>query len=182
MQNINQQRNHLFFTIYGRNPCFDLIHVSQDSPAGNLSTKLQSVQQVVKEELESEIRRVKKYADRNRAIPPDFQPGDKLWLASKNIKTTRPTKKSSERWLGPFEVLKKIGSHAYHLQLPQKWKSVHLVFHVCLLEPEKQSAIPNQHQLPPPPVLVEEQAELEVAQVLDSKLKRAKLWYLVEWK
>ncbi|MBW0555046.1 hypothetical protein O181_094761 [Austropuccinia psidii MF-1] len=138
--------------------------------------------QVVKEELESAIRRFKKYADRNRAIPPDFQPGDKVWLASKNIKTTRPTKKLSERWLGPFEVLKKIGSHAYHLKLPQQWKSVHPVFHVSLLEPVKHSTIPNRHQLPPPPVLVEEQEEWEVAQVLDSKLKRGNLWYLVEWK
>ncbi|MBW0541872.1 hypothetical protein O181_081587 [Austropuccinia psidii MF-1] len=82
-----------FFTIYGRNPSFDSIHIFQDSPSGKLSTKLQSLQQVVKEELESAIRRFKKYADRNRAIPPDFQPGDKVWLASKNIKTTRPTKK-----------------------------------------------------------------------------------------
>ncbi|MBW0547953.1 hypothetical protein O181_087668 [Austropuccinia psidii MF-1] len=159
-----------------------LKQLSRDSPAGKLSTKLQSVQQVVKEELESAIRRFMKYADRNREIPPDFQPGDKVWLASKNIKTTRPTKKLSERWLGPFEVIKKIGSHAYHLKLPQQWKSVYPVFHVSLLEPVKQSAIPNQHQLPPPPVLVEEQEEWEVAQVLDSKLKRGKLWYLVEWK
>ncbi|MBW0533336.1 hypothetical protein O181_073051 [Austropuccinia psidii MF-1] len=82
-----------FFTIYGRNTSFDSIHVSQDSPAGILSRKLQSVKQVVKEELESAIRRLKKYADRNRAIPPDFQPGDKVWLASKTIKSTRPTKK-----------------------------------------------------------------------------------------
>ncbi|MBW0543725.1 hypothetical protein O181_083440 [Austropuccinia psidii MF-1] len=129
-----------------------------------LTTKLQSVQKVVKEELESAIRRLTKYADRNSSIPPDFQPGDKVWLASKNIKTTRPTKKLSERWLGPFEVLKKIGSHAYYLKFPQQWN------------------IPNRHQLPPPPVLVEEQEEWEVAQVLDSKLKRGKLWYLVEWK
>ncbi|MBW0465415.1 hypothetical protein O181_005130 [Austropuccinia psidii MF-1] len=91
-----------FFTIYGRNPRFDLIHISQDSPAGKLSTKLQPVQQAVKEELESEIRIFKKYSDRNS-------------------------------------------------------------------------------QLPPPPVLVEEQEEWEVAQVLDSKLERGKLWYLVEW-
>ncbi|MBW0484182.1 hypothetical protein O181_023897 [Austropuccinia psidii MF-1] len=167
-----------FLTIHGRNPSFDSIHVSQDSPAGKLSTKLQSVQQVVKEELESAIRRFKKYADRNRSIPP----GDKVWLASKNIKTTRLTKKLSERWLGPFEVLKKIGSHAYHLKLPQQWKSVHPVFHVSLLEPVKHSAIPNRHQLPLPPVLVEEQDKWEVAQVLDSKLKRGKSWYLVEWK
>ncbi|MBW0545782.1 hypothetical protein O181_085497 [Austropuccinia psidii MF-1] len=130
-----------FFTIYGRNPSFDSIHISQDSPAGKLSTKLQSVQQVVKEELESAIRRFKKYADRNREIPPDFQPGDKVWLASKNINPKRPTKKLSERWLGPFEVLKKIGSHAYHLKLPQQWKTVHPVFHVSLLEPVKHSTM-----------------------------------------
>ncbi|MBW0506292.1 hypothetical protein O181_046007 [Austropuccinia psidii MF-1] len=90
-----------FFTIYGRNPSFDSTHISQDTPAGKLSRNLQSVQQVVKEGLESEIKHFKKYADRNREIPPDFQPGDKVWLASKNIKTTRPTKKFSEGWLGP---------------------------------------------------------------------------------
>ncbi|MBW0506429.1 hypothetical protein O181_046144 [Austropuccinia psidii MF-1] len=38
-----------FFTIYESNPSFDSIHISQDSPAGKLSTKLQSVQQVSKE-------------------------------------------------------------------------------------------------------------------------------------
>ncbi|MBW0580667.1 hypothetical protein O181_120382 [Austropuccinia psidii MF-1] len=109
-----------FFTIYGRNPSFGSIHISQDTPSGKLLTKLQSVQQLVKEELDSAIKHFKKYGDRNRAIPPDFQPGDKVWLASKNIKTTRPTKKLSERWLGPFEVLTKIGSHAYHLKFPQQ--------------------------------------------------------------
>ncbi|MBW0570962.1 hypothetical protein O181_110677 [Austropuccinia psidii MF-1] len=46
----------------------------------------------------------------------------------------------------------------------------------------KQSTIPNQHQLQPPPVIVEGKEEWEVSQVLDSKLKRGTLWYLVEWK
>ncbi|MBW0512254.1 hypothetical protein O181_051969 [Austropuccinia psidii MF-1] len=171
-----------FFTIYGRNPSFDSIHISQDSPAENLSKKRQSVQKAVKEELESAIRRFKKYADRFRSIPHEFQPGDKVWLASKNINTTRPIKKLSETWLGHFEVIKNIGSHAYHLKLPQQGKSVHPVFHVSLLELVKQATIPNQHQFPPPPALVEKQKEWEVAEVLDSKLKRGKVWYLVEWK
>ncbi|MBW0469307.1 hypothetical protein O181_009022 [Austropuccinia psidii MF-1] len=38
------------FTIYGRNPSFDSIHICQDSSSVKLSIKLQSVQQVVKEE------------------------------------------------------------------------------------------------------------------------------------
>ncbi|MBW0509690.1 hypothetical protein O181_049405 [Austropuccinia psidii MF-1] len=171
-----------FFTIYGINPCFDSIIISQDPPSGNLSTKLKSVQQVVKEELESEIRRFKKYADRNGTIPPDFQPGYKVWLAFKNIRTTRPTKKLSDICLGPFEVFKKAGSHAYQLKLPLQWKSVHPVFHVSLLEPVKKSSIPNQDQFSPPPILVEEQQAWEVAQVLDPKLKICKLRCLVEWK
>ncbi|MBW0543055.1 hypothetical protein O181_082770 [Austropuccinia psidii MF-1] len=32
-----------FLTISGRNPSFDSTHISQDTPAGNLSTKLKSV-------------------------------------------------------------------------------------------------------------------------------------------
>ncbi|MBW0531337.1 hypothetical protein O181_071052 [Austropuccinia psidii MF-1] len=126
-----------FFTIYGRHPSFDSIHISQGSPSGKLSARLQSVQQVVKEELKSEIRRFKKSAYRNRMIPPYFQPGNMVFPAPKNIKTTIHTKKLSERGLGPFKVLKKVGSHAYHLKYPLKWKSAHPVFHVSLLEPFK---------------------------------------------
>ncbi|MBW0480942.1 hypothetical protein O181_020657 [Austropuccinia psidii MF-1] len=104
----------------------------------------------------------------------------------KNLKLT----KRDFYWAGMNQIimnyvssfLKKIGSHAYHLKFLQQWKSVHSVFHVSSLEPVKQSTIPNQHQFLPPPILVEEQEEWEVAQALDSKLKRRKLWYLVEWK
>ncbi|MBW0475885.1 hypothetical protein O181_015600 [Austropuccinia psidii MF-1] len=126
-----------------KNTGFDSTHISQDTPAGKLSTKLQSVQKVFKEELESAIRRFKKYADRNRESSPDFQPGQKVFLSSDHIKKTGLTKNPSERLLGPFEFLKKIGRHAYHLKLPQQWNSVHPVIHVSLLEPVKQSTIPN---------------------------------------
>ncbi|MBW0593685.1 hypothetical protein O181_133400 [Austropuccinia psidii MF-1] len=40
----------------------------------------------------------------------------------------------------------------------------------------------NRHQEPPPPMIIEEEVEWEVSQILDSKLKRGKLWYLVGWK
>ncbi|MBW0557810.1 hypothetical protein O181_097525 [Austropuccinia psidii MF-1] len=66
--------------------------------------------------------------------------------------------------------------------LPPQWKCIHPVFHISLLEPVKTSTIPNRHQEPPPPMMIEEEEEGEVAQKLDSKLKRRKLWYLVEWK
>ncbi|MBW0571826.1 hypothetical protein O181_111541 [Austropuccinia psidii MF-1] len=171
-----------FFTVYGKDPQFDSVQITQDTPSGKLSTKFQSVQQDVKRELELSINWFKRYADKSRASPPVFNPGDMVWLSSKNIKSTRPTKKLSERWLGPFPILKKVSTHAYHLKLPSQWKSIHPVFHISLLEPVKTSTIPNRHQEPPPPIIIEEEEEWEVSQILSSKLKRRRLWYLVEWK
>ncbi|MBW0577124.1 hypothetical protein O181_116839, partial [Austropuccinia psidii MF-1] len=171
-----------FFTVYGRDPHFDSVHITQDTPAGNLSTKIQSVQQYLKRELKVAINRFKRYADKSRASPPVFNPGDMVWLSSKNIKSTRPTKKLSERWLGPFPIVKKVNTHAYHLNLPSQWKSIHPVFHISLQEPVKKSKIPNRQQEPPLTIIIEEEEEWEVSQILDSQLKRGKLWYLVEWK
>ncbi|MBW0519405.1 hypothetical protein O181_059120 [Austropuccinia psidii MF-1] len=80
--------------------------------------------------------------------------------------------------VGSFSNLEEI---QYSCLSPQ-WKSIHPVFHVSLLEPVKTSTIPNQRQEPPTPIIIEEEEELEVSQILDSKLKRRKLCYLVEWK
>ncbi|MBW0512068.1 hypothetical protein O181_051783 [Austropuccinia psidii MF-1] len=134
-----------FFTVYGQDPQLYLFHITQDNPAGKLSTKMQSLHQDVKRELEADINRFK-------------------------------------RWLGPFPILKKFSTHAYHLNILSQWKSIHPVFHISLLEPVKTSTIPNWHQDPPPPIIIEEEEECKVSQILDSKLKRGKLWYLVEWK
>ncbi|MBW0574325.1 hypothetical protein O181_114040, partial [Austropuccinia psidii MF-1] len=171
-----------FFTVYGRDPHFDSVYITQDTPAGKLSTKIQSVQQDVKRELEVAINRFKRYADKSRVVPPVFNLGDMVWLSSKNIKSARPTKKQSEIWLGPFPILKKVSTHAYHLKLPSQWKSIHPVFHISLLEPVTTSTIPKRHQEPPPPIIIEEEEEWEVSQILYSKLKSGKLWCLVEWK
>ncbi|MBW0592539.1 hypothetical protein O181_132254 [Austropuccinia psidii MF-1] len=86
-----------FFTVYGRDPQFDSVHITQDTPAGKLSPKIQSVQQDVKREFKAPINWFKRYSDKSRASPPAFNPGDMVWLSSKNIKLTRPTKKLSER-------------------------------------------------------------------------------------
>ncbi|MBW0512609.1 hypothetical protein O181_052324 [Austropuccinia psidii MF-1] len=118
----------MFFTVYGRDPQFDSVHITQDTPAQKLSARIQSLQKDVKRELEVAINRFK----------------------------------------------------SQHSCLSSQWNSIHPVFHISLLEPVKTSPIPNQHQEPPPPIIIEE--EWEVSQILDSKLKRGKLWYLVEWK
>ncbi|MBW0482512.1 hypothetical protein O181_022227 [Austropuccinia psidii MF-1] len=97
------------------------VHITQDTPSGKVSTKIQSVQKDVRRELEVSINRFKRYADKSRASPPAFNHSDMVWFSSKNIKSTRPTKKLSERWWGPFPILKKVSTHAYHLKLQSPW-------------------------------------------------------------
>ncbi|MBW0468715.1 hypothetical protein O181_008430 [Austropuccinia psidii MF-1] len=104
-----------FFTVNGRDPKFYSVHITQDMPSGKSSTKLQSVQKDFKRELEVSINRVKRYSSKSRASPPVSNPGDMVWLYSKEIKSTRPTKKLSERCLGPFPIFKKVSTHAYYL-------------------------------------------------------------------
>ena len=41
--------------------------------------------------------------------------------------------KLSPRYVGLFEVLRRIGKVAYELKLPSELASVHLVFHVTML-------------------------------------------------
>ncbi|MBW0583035.1 hypothetical protein O181_122750 [Austropuccinia psidii MF-1] len=64
------------FTVYGRDPQFDSVQITQENPAVKVSTKIQSVQQDVKRELEAAINQFKRYEDKSRGIPPDFNPGD----------------------------------------------------------------------------------------------------------
>ncbi|MBW0495777.1 hypothetical protein O181_035492 [Austropuccinia psidii MF-1] len=105
-----------------------------------------------------------------------------VWLSFKNIRSTIPTKEIYERWLGPFPILKKVSTNSYHLKLPSQWKSIQPIFHISLLEPVETSKIPNRNQEPPPPIVIEEEEEWEVSPILDSKIKRGKLWDLVEGK
>ena len=77
---------------------------------------------------------MKKYYNCYSGPSLQYKPGDKVLLDSRNIKTTRLTKKFDDKWLSPFEVDSKVGASTYKLKLPQGW-SIHLVFNKILLRP-----------------------------------------------
>ena len=58
---------------------------------------------------------------------------------------------------------------------------LHPVFHVSLLEPYHENTLPDHIIPPPPPVQLDGEPEYEVAAILDSKLIRRHLYYLVDW-
>jgi hypothetical protein len=61
-------------------------------------------------------------------------------------------------------------------------KAIHDVFHVSLLEPAKTNTFPGRVTPPPPPTLIDNNLEYEVEDILDSRIRREKLEYLVSWK
>lgn len=110
-----------------------------------------------------------------------YMPGDRVWLSTKNIRTTRPSKKLGHKQLGPFRVLEKVGLASYRLELPPAMR-IKDVFDSNLLRLVPQSAQPGQIQPPPPPVTIMGEDEWEVEAVLDSRLFRGRtLQYKVSW-
>jgi hypothetical protein len=84
--------------------------------------------------------------------------------------------------MGPFRIEEIVGEGklAYRLHLSPQMR-IHPVFHVSLLEPYRENRFAGRTQEPPPPDEVEGELEYEVKEILDSKIVRGKLKYLVDW-
>ncbi|GJW89544.1 putative nucleotidyltransferase, ribonuclease H [Tanacetum coccineum] len=90
---------------------------------------------VAREKLKEAQTRQKSYADRHRRAL-EFQPGEHVFL---KVSPTRGVRrfgikgKLSPRFIGPFEILDRVGEVSYRLALPPQLSHVHNVFHVSLL-------------------------------------------------
>ncbi|XP_017978269.1 PREDICTED: uncharacterized protein LOC108662423 [Theobroma cacao] len=80
--------------------------------------------------------RQKSYAD-NRQRDLEFQVGDHVFLKvspTKRIMRFGKKGKLSPRYIGPFEILKRVGAVAYLLALPSDFSNIHPVFYVSMLK------------------------------------------------
>jgi len=122
-------------------------------------------------------------ADTKHSTLSDIKIGDQVFILARNIWTTRPSKKLSERYLEPFIVTGKPGSHSYQIQLPEHMRFIHPVFHVSQLEVVPLNTIPDRINSLPPSVEVDSEIEYEIAQILDSKMdhrRRPPLMYYIQ--
>lgn len=90
---------------------------------------------VIQQRLKTAQSRQKSYADVRRR-PLEFAVGDKVFLKvspRRGIRRFGRNAKLSPRYVGPFEILERIGAVAYRLALPPHLSRIHDVFHVSML-------------------------------------------------
>ena len=79
--------------------------------------------------------RQKSYADVRRR-PLEFEVGDHVFLKvipKRGVVRFSKRRKLSPRFIGPFEILERVGTVAYRLALPPRMSGVHEVFQVSML-------------------------------------------------
>ncbi|GJY02473.1 putative reverse transcriptase domain-containing protein [Tanacetum coccineum] len=122
--------------------------------------------------------RQKSYADR-RSKPLEFEVGDMVLLKVSSWKGAvrfGKRRKLSPRYIGPFNILARVGHVAYTLELPEELKGIHSTFHVsnlkkCLAKGD--IIVPmNEIQLDDKLHMIEEPVEIVDREVMQLKQSR----------
>ncbi|GJV54184.1 putative reverse transcriptase domain-containing protein [Tanacetum coccineum] len=134
---------------------------------------------VIRDRLKAARDRQKSYAV-NRRKPLEFQVGDHVMLKvspKKGVVRFGKKGKLAPRFVGPFEILERIGPVAYRLRLPEELSSVHDTFHVSNLK--KRLADANFHvsldEIKVDKTLRFVEEPLEIMDHEDKTLKRSKI-------
>jgi hypothetical protein len=102
-----------------------------------------------------------------------------VMLKGEDLRIRRTSKLAAKNY-GPYKIIDQPGPVNYKLELPYQVK-IHPVFHTSKLIPYQQDKIANRNPAKPGPISVEGQDEFEVEKVLNSRLHRRKVQYLVKW-
>ena len=177
-----------FFANKGYHPNL-AVHPEHDlssARAREYAVDLESLYEYLHTEMAAAQQHYQGPADAKCLAPPDFKVGDQVFVKAKYFRSTRPSKKLSEK----ISVLTPSSRKSAHYPLPSAFPTLCVqfipssTFHSSskLATP---NVIPNHIQPPPPPVEVDGEPEYKIAEILDSKLDRrhrqCPLLYLVHW-
>src|SRR6266576_5583001 len=184
-----------FFLNNGRNP--------QKGLELTVECKVQVVDEWVERLVEAcnQVRRglnqaaenMRKQYDKKRQPAKEYKKGEWVYINAHNLPTLQQTKKLEGKFVGPYEVIEKVGAAAYRIRIPASWK-VYNVFNEVLLKLHKPAVFPKQQMQEKEWKQWKEDdhekrdEEFEVEEVLDSRLRAKRgsrtgwLEYLVKWK
>ena len=111
--------------------------------------------QAIRQRLKAASDRQKSYADLKRR-DIEYELGDKVFLKVspwRKILRFGQKGKLSPRFIGPYEILKRVGPMAYRLALPPELAKLHDVFHVSMLRRYRSN---ESHILPVQEIQVQE--------------------------
>ena len=124
---------------------------------------------------------MKRYADRGRKETEEWRRGDQVLLSTKDLVfKKRPTKKLTERYVGPYVIEEVVSSNVVKLRLPNSMR-IHLVVNVSRIVRYKEQ-VKGQKKEEGKPVEVEGVEEWKVEKVLNKKKIRGVEKYLIWWK
>src|SRR5258708_886151 len=125
---------------------------------------------------------MKWYYDWNCQVAPEYRVRDKAWLSLQNYSSDHHMKKLDHKWAGPFTITKVISPAAIKLHLSAQEKNIHPVVSISSIHPYIPDEIVECPQpLQPGPITVDDQEKYEVKEILDSRFRWGKLWYLVKF-
>jgi hypothetical protein len=162
------------------NPIEGLQHL-ENKAVGEFVKRMKEIQWQVEESSKKAWEIMKAKYDSHKK-PITYEEGQKVWLDISNFTSEWPSKKLDHKRYGPFNILEKCGSSSYHLKLPKTWK-IFPIFNEALLTPYAPPSFPSQqpeHDLPPPEI-IDNDEEYEIKEILDSRVRWNKLYYLVHW-
>ena len=134
---------------FGKDNIFDGCHDVEK--ALKFIQKVQAIHQVVKAQLEQSQAKYKACHDKHH-INHHFQVDDRVWLHISKERMQGEGRKLKPIRYGPFEIFKKIGTNAFHLNLPP-YMQIYSVLNVENLK------------LYEPPMILDEDTDIQVPSV-----------------
>ncbi|KAI2666981.1 Transposon Tf2-6 polyprotein [Labeo rohita] len=111
--------------------------------------------------LQRAVRRHKRWADTRQSPTPEYQPGELVWLSTRDINLRLPCRKLSPKFIGPFPIIQRLNDVTYELQLPPHYR-IAPTFHVSLLKRHFDPTFPPSADHPEPPP----QPEIETTETI----------------
>ena len=184
-----------FFLNYGFHPKSTYItHSREAGSASNpsavkMKTDMQLALVQARDALKKAQDRYKLYADKHRR-DIEYKLGDSVLLSTKNIKIRgKSVSKLMPRFMGPYEIIQRVGKVAYKLKLPPTSK-IFPVFHVLLLkkykvdptrQPPSDQTVSEPLDLPEGHFVVEKVLDHQLRKKPGKKKNKKVMHYLIKW-